>query len=235
MILLTTIDHLWKDHLLAMDHLREGIGLQGYGQKDPLIEYKKEGYRFFQMMMGQITGDVVRKLYSVQLAAQENLDELEEEAFGDPLAHAVESHADGQGLGLRPGFPGQPMPQQHQQPNNAGAGPSRAGMQYAIGPDGSLVPQAAPAQGGSGGGMPGTGGGGASSPAQRQAMDFSNLMRGPSRMTMGRGPVGGGSPGPQAAAASVGQGGSGTDVEKVGRNDVCPCGSGKKYKKCHGA
>ena len=44
MILLTTIDHLWKDHLLAMDHLREGVGLQGYGQKDPLIEYKKQGF-----------------------------------------------------------------------------------------------------------------------------------------------------------------------------------------------
>ncbi|MEN9724033.1 MAG: preprotein translocase, SecA subunit, partial [Pseudomonadota bacterium] len=71
MVLLTTIDHLWKDHLLAMDHLREGVGLQGYGQKDPLIVYKKEGYRFFEMMMNQITGDVVRKLFAVQLAESE--------------------------------------------------------------------------------------------------------------------------------------------------------------------
>lgn len=66
MILLTTIDQLWKDHLLAMDSLREGIGLQGYGQKDPLIEYKKQGFQFFQLMMNQITGDVVRKLFAVQ-------------------------------------------------------------------------------------------------------------------------------------------------------------------------
>ena len=48
MILLTTIDQLWKDHLLAMDHLREGVGLQGYGQKDPLVEYKKQGFRLFR-------------------------------------------------------------------------------------------------------------------------------------------------------------------------------------------
>ena len=68
MLLLTTIDTLWKDHLLAMDHLREGIGLQGYGQKDPLIEYKKQGFQFFEMMMNQITGDVVRKAFTVQLA-----------------------------------------------------------------------------------------------------------------------------------------------------------------------
>src|SRR5204863_3812402 len=80
MILLSTIDNLWKDHLLAMDHLREGIGLQGYGQKDPLIAYKKEGFRYFQMMMGQITGDVVRKLFAVQMASQEGiLEDLEEE------------------------------------------------------------------------------------------------------------------------------------------------------------
>src|SRR5205085_11382199 len=78
MILLTTIDHLWKDHLLAMDHLREGIGPQGYGQKDPLIEYKKQGFRFFEMMMNQITGDCVRKVYAVQLSTpMESVEELE--------------------------------------------------------------------------------------------------------------------------------------------------------------
>ncbi len=62
-ILLTTIDQLWKDHLLAMDHMRDGIGLQGYGQKDPLIEYKKQGFAFFQIMMQQIPIDVVKKIF----------------------------------------------------------------------------------------------------------------------------------------------------------------------------
>src|SRR5690606_7461397 len=79
MILLTTIDHLWKDHLLAMDHLREGVGLQGYGQKDPLIEYKKQGFRFFEMMMNQIAGDVVRKVFAVQLAHAEQAQHWDEE------------------------------------------------------------------------------------------------------------------------------------------------------------
>ena len=67
MICLTTIDLLWKDHLLAMDHLREGIGLQGYGHKDPLIEYKKQGYHFFKIMMHEITSDIIKKLFSVQV------------------------------------------------------------------------------------------------------------------------------------------------------------------------
>ena len=49
---LATIDQLWKDHLLAMDHLRQGIGLRGYGQKDPKQEYKKEGYNGFIQMLG---------------------------------------------------------------------------------------------------------------------------------------------------------------------------------------
>ena len=229
MILLTTIDHLWKDHLLAMDHLREGIGLQGYGQKDPLIEYKKQGFGFFEMMMNQITGDVARKLFAVQLAPQESVEDMEEEVFVDPLRNAVESHADSQGMGLTPGFPEQRTPQ----PGSPVAAPTPGKMQYTIGPDGSLVAsgpaqsaQPRPAQQPSAGVSP---------QQQRQAVDFANLMRGPSRMTMGRGPVGGG--GGQAAPmpASGGGGGVGTDVEKVGRNDMCPCGSGKKYKKCHGS
>src|SRR5213079_2097466 len=53
-VLLQAIDHHWKDHLLGMDHLKEGIGLRGYGQKDPLIEYKREGYDLFAGMMERI-------------------------------------------------------------------------------------------------------------------------------------------------------------------------------------
>ena len=179
MILLSTIDHLWKDHLLAMDHLREGIGLQGYGQKDPLIEYKKQGFKFFEMMMNQITGDVVRKLFAVQLAPSEMFEEEFEEEPSD--------------------------------------------MQYNVTPDGELVPTApsvldrkpAPA------------------PAQAIAMP---QRRAPRQMTLSRGPIPA-TGGPAAAMAGAGAQSvsSPMDVEKVGRNDPCPCGSGKKYKKCHGA
>jgi len=66
MILLQVIDSQWKDHLLEMDHLKEGIGLRGYGQKDPLIEYKKEGFEMFQSMLDRIEEDAVRYVFLIQ-------------------------------------------------------------------------------------------------------------------------------------------------------------------------
>jgi len=66
MILLQVIDTQWKDHLSMMDHLKEGIGLRGYGQKDPLIEYKKEGFEMFQSMLDRIEEDAVRYLFLIQ-------------------------------------------------------------------------------------------------------------------------------------------------------------------------
>ncbi|MBF0524683.1 MAG: preprotein translocase subunit SecA [Deltaproteobacteria bacterium] len=78
-IMLQVIDVLWKDHLLAMDHLKEGIGLRGYAQVDPLREYKKEGYNMFMEMVDQIKETALNRLFSVQLAEEEDLDYLEEE------------------------------------------------------------------------------------------------------------------------------------------------------------
>ena len=66
MIMLNVIDNQWKDHLLSMDHLKEGIGLRGYGQKDPLIEYKKESYVLFQDMMDRIEDETIRWLFFMQ-------------------------------------------------------------------------------------------------------------------------------------------------------------------------
>jgi preprotein translocase subunit SecA len=136
MVLLGTIDQLWKDHLLAMDHLRDGIGLQGYGQKDPLVEYKKQGFRFFEMMMHQITGDAVRKMFAVQISTQSG----EESELADGEEFEAEAIREA------------PV-----------KNPVR-----------SLAPSAK-----------------------------------------------------VATPVSV-------DSSKIGRNDVCPCGSGKKFKKCHG-
>ncbi len=148
MVLLGTIDQLWKDHLLAMDHLRDGIGLQGYGQKDPLVEYKKQGFRFFEMMMAQISGDVVRKLFAVQITANPNPghDHDEDEEIEEETAQLTAA-------GRLPT-----------------AGEALRGQ----------APQAARPQ-----------------PTLRPLPP-------------------------------------GIDVSKLGRNDECPCGSGKKYKKCHG-
>ena len=154
MVLLGTIDQLWKDHLLAMDHMRDGIGLQGYGQKDPLVEYKKQGFAFFEMMMAQIAGDVVRKLFAVQISATPGRPLNEDEFEGDEIEEAevtnpVESLADAGRL-----------------------------------------------------------------PTAKEALSG----QAPSRQ-----------PAPNLRPLPLG-----TDLAKVGRNDDCPCGSGKKFKKCHG-
>ncbi len=76
-IFLQTIDSLWKDHLLAMDHLKEGIGLRGYGQRDPRQEYQREGFDMFQAMMGRIEEGVVEKLFSIQIGRETKVERVE--------------------------------------------------------------------------------------------------------------------------------------------------------------
>ena len=138
---LQVIDKHWKDHLLGMDHLKEGIGLRGYGQKNPLNEYKREGFNMFMDMTGRIKTDVIELLFKAQ-----------------PRHQAEEA-----------------MPQRRQPP------------QRAVAHRGNLPDQP--------GGLP------------RDGEDG----------------------GVQTVQTVRRQG------EKIGRNAPCPCGSGKKYKKCHGA
>ncbi|CBE67754.1 MAG: preprotein translocase subunit SecA [Candidatus Methylomirabilis oxygeniifera] len=73
MVMLQVVDGQWKDHLLAMDHLKEGIGLRGYGQKDPLVEYKREGFAMFEAMIDRIKQQTIEYLYRVQVAPAEAL------------------------------------------------------------------------------------------------------------------------------------------------------------------
>ena len=70
MVYLQVIDTLWKEHLLSMDHLKEGIGLRGYAQRDPLREYQKEGYNLFIDLVDRISTESIEKLFMVQLARQ---------------------------------------------------------------------------------------------------------------------------------------------------------------------
>ena len=151
-IMLQTMDALWKDHLFAMDHLKEGIGLRGYGQKNPLQEYKKEAFDLFSDLSGRMQEEVVEKLYTVQVARPEDVQRMEER---QSMHRPVQMTHDGP----------------------------------------ALLPQAEPAP--------------AAMPAQ------------------GMGP---GAPAQAARPTQVVR-----DTPKVGRNAPCPCGSGKKYKKCHGA
>jgi preprotein translocase subunit SecA len=78
-LLLQTIDDQWKDHLLSIDHLKEGIGMRAYGQRNPKEEYKREAYGLFMEMMGRIRHEVVNKLFRVQLAREEEVTRMEEE------------------------------------------------------------------------------------------------------------------------------------------------------------
>jgi preprotein translocase subunit SecA len=126
-LLLQTIDTQWRDHLLSIDHLKEGIGMRAYAQRNPKEEYKREAYALFMEMMGRIRQEVTQKLFRVQLAREEEVAEMEAKQRRDRLALTRQS------------------------------GPQPAVQE----------------------------------PTKREA-------------------------------------------DKVGRNDACPCGSGKKYKKCCG-
>jgi preprotein translocase subunit SecA len=149
-ILLDIVDGQWKDHLLTLDHLKEGIGLRGYGQKDPLVEFKKEAFTLFEDMMARIDNESVRFLFLVRPAEGER-----------PGAQSQSASAGGE--------PPRPRPLAIQQSIERKQQRQQQNLQYQAGPA-----QAEP-------------------------------------------------PKPIRAGA------------KVGRNDPCPCGSGKKYKKCHGA
>jgi len=137
-IMLNIIDAQWKDHLLALDHLKQGIGLVGYGQKDPLVEYKKESFDMFQAMLDRIDTTTIRSLFNLQVVAEESPEEIQRRRL---------------------------------------AARRRGSLQF-TGPN-----QGAAAAG-------------------EEAGKIKTVVR---------------------------------SEPKVGRNDPCPCGSGKKYKKCHGA
>jgi preprotein translocase subunit SecA len=77
-IMLNIIDAQWKDHLLAIDHLKQGIGLVGYGQKDPLVEYKKESFDMFQAMLDRIDTTTIRTLFNLQVVAEQAPDQLQQ-------------------------------------------------------------------------------------------------------------------------------------------------------------
>ena len=76
-LLLQTIDTQWKDHLLSVDHLKEGIGLRGYGQKNPKEEYKREAYALFMEMMARVREEVLQKIFRIQLAREEDVEQME--------------------------------------------------------------------------------------------------------------------------------------------------------------
>ncbi|HKH98698.1 MAG TPA: preprotein translocase subunit SecA [Candidatus Sulfotelmatobacter sp.] len=172
MIMLSVIDQQWKDHLLSMDHLKEGIGLRGYGQHDPLVEYKKESFEMFEAMMLRFQEDTVRYLYLMQI-----LERPQPDASGAPPSGPV-----GQG-------PDSGVPVERGGDGN-GRRPPR------------MVSTSA------------------------EELEEAFLRRKRRELEQAR-MAGGGDAAPVQQVVR--------SQEKVGRNDPCPCGSGKKFKKCHGA
>jgi len=182
MIMLSVIDQQWKDHLLSMDHLKEGIGLRGYGQHDPLVEYKKESFEMFEAMMQRFQEDTVRYLYLMQILERPP----DPGAAGRPPDGSPPSGPSEQGQGQGPG-PG--VPAQHGGDGN-GRRPPR------------LVSTSA------------------------DELEEAFMRR--KRRELEQARMAGAGDTQQVQQVVRGQ-------EKVGRNDPCPCGSGKKFKKCHGA
>jgi preprotein translocase subunit SecA len=167
--MLNVIDNQWKDHLLSMDELKQGIGNRAYGQKDPLVEYKKESFELFSAMMDRIEDETVRYLYFMQVTQN---------------APVMPFNEDGE-------------------ETEGGEEEARAAAAAA-----------------------------AAEEAKRQAAkssieDFTRNIQRKKDKELQAMQLGGGddSGGPKTVSAG----------QKVGRNDPCPCGSGKKYKKCHGS
>ncbi|HET9250687.1 MAG TPA: preprotein translocase subunit SecA [Candidatus Eisenbacteria bacterium] len=189
-VYLDVIDEHWMDHLREMDHMREGIGLRAYGQRDPLIEYKREAFAMFDELTRSIREETVRTLFRASLVLE-------------PVPARLRS---GAGPGIRVSGPGM-------ETAGAGAGASGGARPPLAPPRGQAPRQESHAQVTAFGTFAPPDGGG--SPA------------GPPRAARGAAP--GTDPGASKRAPVTMQ------EPKVGRNDPCPCGSGKKYKKCHGA
>ena len=158
-VALQIVDTQWKDHLYSLDHLKEGIGLRGYGQRDPLVEYKKESFALFQDMRGRVEEEIVRWLFGLRPVIE---DEVVKPMVAAPQRRATPLTLNQPAGRLDPGV--------RRGEVEVGRSRHRSGRHRS-----------------------------------RRASAVTTLVK-----TVRR------------------------EEPKVGRNDPCPCGSGKKYKKCHG-
>ncbi len=111
-IILDVVDTQWKDHLLSLDHLKEGIGLRGYGQKDPLVEFKKEAFILFEDMMTRIDNETVRYLFHVQIQQEAQPAQGQQRQAANRVAsHPPAAHSgSGERCGARGGSGSQRLP-----------------------------------------------------------------------------------------------------------------------------
>jgi preprotein translocase subunit SecA len=223
-VVLSVLDRKWREHLYEMDYLREGIGLRAMAQRDPLIEYQREGYDLFNSMMEGIKEESVGNLFNLQVEVQEN-----------PI---VEDEVDGAAAappGLRPAQPAaRPAGPAAGAGNGAPRGRHAAGAQPAAAQPGGAQPGGAQAAGAQPGGAQAGGaqaGGVQPSGTGAPSVVAPGLSRPqrPRRLSYSAPSADGGGQVEQRTESSADG-----KFAKVGRNAPCPCGSGRKYKLCHG-
>ena len=143
-VMLQVVDQQWKDHLLAIDHLKEGIGLRGYGQRDPLIEYKKESFELFTLMKERIEDQIVQYLFKLQPVPREEA-EADGEAPAAPTAgsgrHAGAPGAVQRELLLRRRGLGRPGRQGRDGPAQAAQGRPQRSLPVRLGQEVQEVPR----------------------------------------------------------------------------------------------
>lgn len=203
-VLLTVLDRHWREHLYEMQYLQDGIGLRAIGQRDPLVEYRREGYQMFHAMQDTIKGEALSYVFNASVEVAVQLDEQQQGGMSAPISPLGVDEAQIQDAIIAPiGTPSVAL--------SAGAGGHPA-----AGPVPS--PMAAPPP------LPG------SLPGRLAGGMFADVAGD------GSGGAFSSAAGPNANTAPPGRdgGGSGQDA-KLGRNDPCSCGSGKKYKNCHGS
>jgi preprotein translocase subunit SecA len=224
-VMLQIVDQRWRDHLAEMDYLREGIGLRGLAQQDPLVAWQREGYAMFDQLVAGIDDDYLRYVTHVQVLTEAptepDFSEASYVAADDPVSSdglaALSAVDDPEAAEMRAASSGVPPAagRASASATGNGRGADRAGAR-AGGGSGRAVAGGAAASGANRGG--------ASRPA------------GPARGGAGAGGGGGGGGGGQAGRGQpqAGLAGAAQKSQKIGRNDPCWCGSGKKYKMCHG-
>jgi preprotein translocase subunit SecA len=220
-VVLAVLDRKWREHLYEMDYLREGIGLRAMAQRDPLIEYQREGYDLFNNMMEGIKEDSVGHLFNLQPEFEQN--PIVEDAAGADVAAP---------LGLRQAPPDQRLTPAGSGGPVAGNAPGNGAPRgrHAAGGRGAQAGGARGAQADAqANGQPGGAQPGGAQPGGAVVAPGLNRPQRPARLSYSAPSADGGGQVERRTESA-----SGDKFAKVGRNAPCPCGSGRKYKLCHG-
>jgi len=212
-VVLAVLDRKWQDHLYEMDYLQEGIGLRAYSQRDPLIEFQREGFEMFNAMLDAIREESVGYLFNLKVDVQDNpiVEETPVDAVDEAeVAPGARPRGAGRGRAVPAGAPAA---------GGGTAGGGRAGGGRA-------------GRGAAGGGAAGSGaaGGGAVGSGAGLPPGLAKPKR-PARLEYSAPTIDGAADGVERRVDSASGGG---EFGRVGRNEPCPCGSGRKYKRCHG-